>query len=1413
MKTLTKNQQIETILATTKGAVLPAPYTKAELAVNGIYNAQFALSLSKLSGTPKFTNEEVRTNLKFGRQLEFEGALYQHEASNDVEVSERKLTNEQLNLFANADFSNKDVLLTITTKELKALNAKRIIIKNDDELAKAFNVLEVSKAFYANYLHNLNAGLDVRTMFSNLKENFYFKGSNASGFGNANEDAQLFNRFFKIASTSKTKLRTVIVPYVQVTNLNGEKAPNVSVQNFTDENGVTKPMLFAKEAFQSISQSQLVDYLNKLESDGSLSPFKGVEYDFFKTVNGEPVRCSSDDKIAKVMEFASNLLYVDSAMDVEITEGMEAAEVAKRLDFIKRSQTAMRNGICLFDFDVAGKLVIKSTYGFCLRTGSQGRTQGFIATKYANNPEIAVKTLESIGHNFKSYVKFDSSKGKWFIDVSKMISRPGLLGSTSISITALNELFADVTVTKLEGGMSVLKSVDGELSALFTKDFTYKVISGLYKALDGVKAYAAMEEGRNELTVEELAKGFRIIDAAEHPLELTVGDGQFFYGNLVHDMISAQFGKDNGVNQFRISPATKGLGVYIPNLKELIGHDMILPESAVKVPYASVDLETAPMTFAIANFGKTPGHLKNSFKLNYQFMGALLGIDPLVYKSIIAKEFDQLKELLKDPSKLHDYKNFGRLIERLDSAAEDNDLELGESIASSLVTTFEKIFAANPKSHDDVWVQVQARKMLKKAFKKYSEGDLYVDGNYRYMVQDPMGIVKNHMVNVTALNEGRIEDISYDFDDSLALVKANEVYVPANSKEVKDHEGHVLAFRAPLIDRSEAQKLLAVSIEEYNDLRKEHNSFLAGVIVFSTLDVAAFAMGGADFDGDKCGVLFDKVIVDSYSPSIPVLDKTIIKENADGSIVLDEGCVFVDAGRTMPKLTSDLLENDGWKVFFDMADFEDAKVHIFNYLKEYALDTMEPSKIGLFTDYATKLTDAVHSINAQLSLESDPQVIDNLMKRQEFLLDKIALLRIVQGWEIDRSKHGGAFMLYLDLEFLTDAPTDVALRDVNGKCVLDSQGNKVWADLTWLKVRKGKTEKEIVAKAIKDSKKYKTQLVTDYKEMFSSSAISEFVQFAQSCYNKVFADDTMTANIQDNNLLSDVSNLHFTNPVMEDTIRKEVGFLITEYNVAVRDLLTERAQYLESLNEGKFYFASPKDYYKAVEKAEAGYKETMALMNEIGSKNLRNYFFSRYETTPNMELVIAKVAYEISYNRSIGNYVQNTAAFTNNPAKGTGYVWNVATDFMVALLSYMGGHPAARAIMQQNFKDLNDTRTTELAYSVEAFEGYSKEQTVDLVQSVLRSEGASDTVEAVLNHNEQGLDSYTLFSNGLYLGFVYAKEMSKLGFADFVELKIDSIDYKAGHSSAQLMISKKSPFVPTEEQKALYANAALLYKF
>lgn len=209
------------------------------------------------------------------------------------------------------------------------------------------------------------------------------------------------------------------------------------------------------------------------------------------------------------------------------------------------------------------------------------------------------------------------------------------------------------------------------------------------------------------------------------------------------------------------------------------------------------------------------------------------------------------------------------------------DKELDEEVESNTSeeeyqSLLQKVITHNSDFLGDKYIQSLINKECEKGFKNAMLGKLIFDGNFQFLVSDPLAqaqwIYKNHTK----------EEYKSDPDIKIeGVVKANHIYSEywkSIAKKQDKKEEQIVLMRSPLIDQHEVTKmdLMMEDIEEFR--------FLKSGIILSIHDLATLQMQNCDFDGDRC-----------FSSNMDILKKGCLKktyplyfEPGEGSIV---GCI------------------------------------------------------------------------------------------------------------------------------------------------------------------------------------------------------------------------------------------------------------------------------------------------------------------------------------------------------------------------------------------------------------------------------------------------------------------------------------------------------------------------------------------
>lgn len=355
--------------------------------------------------------------------------------------------------------------------------------------------------------------------------------------------------------------------------------------------------------------------------------------------------------------------------------------------------------------------------------------------------------------------------------------------------------------------------------------------------------------------------------------------------------------------QVRFFGGVKGTVIPVAEMdgdERLADVDMLVFKKSAK--YISED---AP--FEVINFP----HKKERAQLNYQFVQSTVTDGKVLIKGA-EKAFENVKDVLKSAD------NALKFVAGVRGLNDEGD-DLLTKLANDLET--------EPRLITEHYHHQQLLNKVEKFVKEVGYGRIPVNGAFKYIISDPVWLYHQAMGD--------------DFESAL---EASEVYCNG----IDSFEAGM--WRSPMIHYSEPQKVLCKNID-YLWMYKD-------IIVLNTKDAIAPALGGADFDGDKC-----LIIVDYKDGSF---ESDFVQQ------IQSPGYIVYDEGNSAPK-----VENN-----------------IQNRIKYY-VDLSTPNRTGVITNWATCANDLM--INAQLNGDTRAY---NWFKRV------LVRLRFAQGWEIDLPKTG-----------------------------------------------------------------------------------------------------------------------------------------------------------------------------------------------------------------------------------------------------------------------------------------------------------------------------------------------------------------------------------------------------------------------
>lgn len=320
----------------------------------------------------------------------------------------------------------------------------------------------------------------------------------------------------------------------------------------------------------------------------------------------------------------------------------------------------------------------------------------------------------------------------------------------------------------------------------------------------------------------------------------------------------------------------KGISIVynIESIKELNGAQILIPDSVRKF----IGGEWSEYPLEICNYLKEKD---NWVALNPQFIEALDFENPNALNPVAGYWIDKVRSALEkaEAGNTTELQELCKVF-RYNDDAEEN---LGDKLRHLL---------RNTDLANDGYTKESLKKQIEKLIDGLKIGKILVPGQYTYMICDPARII----------NEV--------FKTHLPELASGEYYF--NSKECRCG-----LFRSPLIHPGE---VLKVNLSD-----NQHYHLYRNVIIFNGYDGAWDNMGGADFDGDICAVIPE----DSW-----------------------QGEIIVNAIRDIPY---DIWEpaQSAKKVEFNMDN-----------LIDYLVNSATPDRTGEITNFATRQLNVANHLQA-----------------------------------------------------------------------------------------------------------------------------------------------------------------------------------------------------------------------------------------------------------------------------------------------------------------------------------------------------------------------------------------------------------------------------------------------------------------
>lgn len=310
---------------------------------------------------------------------------------------------------------------------------------------------------------------------------------------------------------------------------------------------------------------------------------------------------------------------------------------------------------------------------------------------------------------------------------------------------------------------------------------------------------------------------------------------------------------------------------------------------------------------------------------------------------------------------------------------------------------------------DEQYLKDEVVSLAVKKLNKLLDSKLYArNARTRYMFTEPFAIYN-------AMKSGRYEVVKED-----RTLGAYEVVTPAKKEDgFVQLTGKAASVRYPITVSPEIPLVTAVAHPAFAPFVE--SGLWQGVVFFDAFTFVVAQQAGADHDGDSCTIIFDPLFVQSVEnlqakkfgglEVLPFIDAYVVVNENGNAIEFGTGCPEYGVKEKNEDEIAELVERNGFtvsgnEIIFKPSEFEGPNGEkrrreflsvVAKMSRQITLDTIEGSLIGVIANYAMILTDL---------LTRDVLSTADRLRIEEDLL----VLCTAGRWEIDRPKHGGAYL-------------------------------------------------------------------------------------------------------------------------------------------------------------------------------------------------------------------------------------------------------------------------------------------------------------------------------------------------------------------------------------------------------------------
>lgn len=807
-------------------------------------------------------------------------------------------------------------------------------------------------------------------------------------------------------------------------------AKDTRVNNLTSIHSLFQKMSGSLAAYRFAmakgKKTQTINVVKEYSKDGMTlrieEPQKAVVLDEMCTFDGSgslPFGEEVNGAVLKAVFSEVSVLHKEDGQ-LEIGSNVSGEETFSYKTYAKSMSQARSNG-------AVGFKTLEDVITYFLGTGQDERAYGKkYYTEDAEGNEVETKfNVMDVAKSYKRFMLAGSNglkadKGL----LSTFGHKPNVKHFAPGEMNVIGEIKPEyIVVTNTNGEKITIALVD---------DFTAQIANGedfMLNVLDANNAFVGVEKFKQW----DNAKAIKAL------LARNLTDGQGWHNARITEALRTA-GVINSFDAFqlRISNAVKGASFEFNPLCELFNADIILTDGMVKSEDILADIQENGFQLFVVGQRKDGNDGIWVASQATQQMG--LTVEEL--KQGVKNSVDFVQNSIED-------KMTTDILTMLNAAEEEAETEFAAVDYVRLAQEFGDVL-------DEQYIKDEIVGLGVKKLNKLLDSKLFTtQARTRYMFTDVFAIYN-------AAKAGRYNVVQED-----AVLGAYEVVAPSKKDgEFYLEEGKAISVRFPVTVTHEIPVVNAIQSAEYAEFVKQ--GLWQGVTFFDAFSWVVAQQAGADHDGDTSIIIFDEVMVNARirkeeelygnQAVLPFVDAYVKYE--DGvAVAFKTGCpTYVTEaakGKDVPAEFEDVKGFDvrGNNIYFIPEDAAARRPEFLEVMAELSqqitVDTIEASLIGVIANRAMILTDllsrAVLTAEQRVAIEAD-----------------LLALCTAGRWEIDRPKHGGAYMamplvkkLFANFEgrFFEDAEMELTNE---AKYALLAEEKGIYAHIFGEVVREGK---------------------------------------------------------------------------------------------------------------------------------------------------------------------------------------------------------------------------------------------------------------------------------------------------------------------------------------------------------------------